>query len=92
MNAGPMSHHRSPQSLHILRFFFLAFTSTTSNNSQGSKSGMPLDFFFKTSEYPEYLLSVLSGTPRRQSRIPGIPVQSLNFPKSDRIWTGIPDP
>ena len=29
---------------------------------------------------------------RRQSRIPGIPVQSLNFPESAPIPAGIPDP
>ena len=39
-------------------------------------------------EHPEYP----SGTPRRQSRIPGIPVQSLSFPESAPIPAGIPDP
>ena len=61
MNIGPMSHHCLPQSLHLLRFFFLAFTSTTSKTSQ---------------EYPEYLLSGFSaelpagspGSPESRSR------------------------
>ena len=76
MNAGPMSHHCSPQSLHRLRFFFFAFTSTTSNNSQGSKSPAACrwDFF---PEYPEYLLSAFSaelpagspGSPESRSRV-----------------------
>ena len=40
-------------------------------------------------EHPEYLPS---RAPARQSRIPGIPVQSLNFPESAPIPAGIPDP
>ncbi len=32
------------------------------------------------------------GTPRRQSQIPGVPVQSLIFPESAPIPAGIPDP
>ena len=83
---GPMSHHCSPQSLHLLHFFFLAFTLTCSN-FPGSKSAGMLPMFCP--EYPEY---IPSGTPRRQSRIPGIPVQSLNFPESAPIPAGIPDP
>jgi hypothetical protein len=42
-----MSHHCSPQSLHLLRFvfFFLAFTSTCSN-FPGSKSAGMCRFFW----------------------------------------------
>jgi hypothetical protein len=37
-----MSHHCSPQSLHLLRFvfFFLAFTSTSSNFPGSKSAGM----------------------------------------------------
>ena len=83
---GPMSHHCSPQSLHLLHFFFLAFTLTCSNFPGSKSAGMSPMF---GPEYPEY---IPSGTPRRQSRIPGIPVQSLNFPESAPIPAGIPDP
>ena len=94
MNIGPMFHHCLPQSLHLLRFFFLAFTSTTSNNSQGSKSRAiaiagPASLF---SEYREPREYPLERNNRRQSRIPGIPVQSLNFLESAPIPAGIPDP
>jgi hypothetical protein len=46
---------------------------------------------------PEYPRVRTPGVPpepstRRQSRIPGVPVQSLNFPESAPIPTGIPDP
>ena len=85
-----MSHHFSPQRLHLLRFFFFAFTSTFSKNSQGSKSRcMPVPIF----EYPVRTPGVPpERNTRRQSRIPGIPVQSLNFPESAPIPAGIPDP
>ncbi len=69
-----MSHHCSPQSLHLLRFVFLAFTLTCSN-FPGSNPRACCRWCF-CPEYPEY---IPTGTPRRQSRIPGIPVQSLNL-------------
>ena len=35
-----MSHHCSPQSLHLLHFFFLAFTLTCSNFPGSKSAGM----------------------------------------------------
>ena len=52
-----MSHHCSPQSLHLLRFvfFFLAFTSTCSNFPGSKSAGMCRFFFGYPCEHPEYL-------------------------------------
>ena len=84
-----MSHHCSPQRLHLLRFFFFAFTSTFSKNSQGSKSGcMSRRFFARVNTRSTSRAEHPAGSPGS----PGIPVQSLSFPESAPIPAGIPDP
>ena len=88
-----MPHHCSPQRLHLLRFFFFAFTSRDILEKL-PRIEIPghcrsREFCFQYREPREY---PPERNNRRQSRIPGIPVQSLSFLESAPIPAGIPDP
>jgi hypothetical protein len=81
INDGRMPHHCSPQSLHLLRFFFfLAVTSTCLNNSQIEIPGACswcMSSFFGARKHPEYLPSGSPppggspGSPESRSRVCG---------------------
>ena len=67
-----MSHHCSPQSLHLLRFvfFFLAFTSTCSNFPGSKSAGMCLFFRVLSTRVNTRSTSRAERPAGRQSRIP----------------------
>ena len=76
MNDGPMSHHCSPQILHLLRFFFLILEIHLDNLEQLPRIEIPA-CDFPDPEYPEYLLRGFSaerpagspGSPESRSRV-----------------------
>ena len=79
-----MSHHCSPQSLHLLHFFFLAFTLTCSN-FPGSKSAGMCRFFWVLST------RVNTRIPPERNSPPAVPDPRNPGPESE-LSRVCPDP